>query len=104
MFVVEFGREQARGVLASLGVCQYCQTEAACDITVRYSYAGMLWVFRICTGKVFSVCCKHCGKYRQLSWSEKWKASNKLIPFKDRFGLFILIGFAVLFGAFYKGP
>jgi hypothetical protein len=64
----------------------------------------VMWVCRACTGKVFSACCKHCGKYRQLSWTERWRASNKLIPFKDRFGLLILIGFVVVFGALYKEP
>ena len=104
MLVVNWGQEQASGTLARLGICQFCQTDAACSVTIRYSYAGVLWVCRACTGKVFSACCKHCGKYRQLSWAERWTASNKLIPFKDRFGLLIFIGLVVTFGALHKGP
>jgi len=104
MFVVTWGQRQVSGTLASLGICQFCQTDAACSVTIRYTYAEMLWVCGVCLSKVFSVCCKHCGKYRQLSWTERSRASNKLIPFRERFGLLIFVGFVVAFGALYKGP
>ena len=98
MFVVNWGQKQAAGVFPELGVCSFCHTDAPCSVSVRYYYVGMLWVCNFCTGKIFSVCCKHCGKYRQISWTKRWKVSNRLIPFRYRFGFLVLVIFASLFG------
>lgn len=90
MVVVTWGHKEVGGIFPNLGLCPTCQINAACGISIYYTFVGVFWICHFCTGKVFNVRCRQCGRNRTISWTARWKASNKLIPLKDRYGFVIL--------------